>query len=179
MKTYDTRHIRNVVLLGHQESGKTTLAEHMLHVSGSIERPGAIEDGTTRSDYHPSEQERKMSIFTSLLHAEWRGHKINILDTPGYPDFAGEVIASLKVADTAVYVMHAVEGVQVGTELAWTYGSMTGKPSMFVINQLDQGGASFRSLVEQMKQRFGRGATVVQLPGGAGSRSIIDVLLMK
>ncbi len=179
MKTYDTGHIRNIVLLGHQESGKTTLAERMLHVSGSIERPGTIPEGTTRSDYHPSEHERRMSIFTSLLHAEWKDYKINILDTPGYPDFAGEVIAALKVADTAVYVMNAVEGVQVGTELAWTYGEMTGKPSMFVINHLDRGGASFRSLVEQMKKRFGRGATVVQLPGGAGSRSVIDVLLMR
>ena len=179
MKTYDSEHIRNIVLLGHQESGKTTLAERMLHVSGSIERFGTVEEGSTHSDYHPSEIERQMSIFTSLLHAEWKGHKINILDTPGYPDFSGEVISALKVADTAVYVMHAVEGVQVGTELAWTYGTMIDKPSMFVINHLDQGGANFRGMVDQMKKRFGRGATIVQLPGGAGSRSIIDVLLMK
>ena len=179
MRAYDADHIRNVALVGHQGSGKTTLAEAMLYVSGALQRAGTIEEGSTVSDYHPSEAERQMSIFASLLHAEWKGHKINIFDTPGYPDFVGEVIASLKVSDTAIYVMNAAEGVQVGTELAWTYGTMTEKPSMFVINHLDQGEADFRALVEQLQERFGRGATVVQLPGGAGTRSIIDVLLMK
>ena len=179
MRAYDADHIRNVALVGHQGSGKTTLAEAMLFVSGALQRAGTIEEGSTVSDYHPSEAERQMSIFASLLHAEWKGHKINIFDTPGYPDFVGEVIASLKVADTAIYVMNAAEGVQVGTELAWTYGTMTEKPSMFVINHLDQGEADFRALVGQLQERFGRGATVVQLPGGAGTRSIIDVLLMK
>lgn len=179
MKVYDADHIRNVALVGHQGSGKTMLAEAMLFASGALKRLGTIEDGSTVSDYHPSEHERQMSVFTSLLHAEWEGHKINILDTPGYPDFVGEVIAALKVADTAIYVMNAVEGVQVGTELAWTYGAMTQKPSMFVINHLDRAESDFRGLVSQMQDRFGRGATLVQIPGGAGSRSIIDVLLMK
>ena len=179
MKVYDADHIRNVALVGHQGSGKTMLAEAMLFASGAINRMGSIEEKNTVSDYHPSEHERQMSVFTSLVHAEWEGHKINILDTPGYPDFVGEVIASLKVADTAIFVMNAVEGVQVGTELAWTYAKMTSTPSMFVINHLDKAEADFRSLVAQMKDRFGRGATVVQIPVGSGSRSIIDVLLMK
>ena len=179
MKVYDADHIRNVALVGHHGSGKTMLAEAMLYVSGALQRMGTIEEGSTVSDYHPSEVERQMSVFASLVHAEWKGHKINVFDTPGYPDFVGEVIASLKVADTALYVMNAAEGVQVGTELAWTYGEMTRTPSMFVINHLDQGAADFRALVDQMQGRFGRGATVVQLPGGAGTRSIIDVLLMK
>ncbi|RMH54050.1 MAG: elongation factor G [Bacteroidetes bacterium] len=179
MNVYDANHIRNVALVGHQGSGKTMLAEAMLYVSGALKRMGSIEDGTTVSDYHESEKERQMSIFTSLLHAEWKGHKINILDTPGYPDFVGEVIASLKVADTAIYVMNAVEGVQVGTELAWTYGEMTRTPSMFVINHLDRAESDFQALVDQIHERFGRGATVVQIPGGAGTRSIIDVLVMK
>ena len=179
MNVYDADHIRNVVLVGHQGSGKTMLAEAMLYASGAIRRMGAIEDGSTTSDYHPSEHERQMSVFTSLVHAEWKGHKINILDTPGYPDFVGEVVASMKVADTAIYVMNAAEGVEVGTELAWTYGTMTDKPSMFVINHLDKSQADFRGLVGQLKERFGRGATVVQIPAGGGSRAIIDVLLMK
>ena len=179
MKAYDATHIRNVVLVGHQGSGKTMLAEAMLHASGALPRMGSIQESSTVSDYHPSENERGMSIFTSLLHAEWKGHKINILDTPGYPDFVGEVVAAMRVADTAIYVMNAREGVQVGTELAWTYGEMTDKPSMFVINHLDQAESDFRLLVEQIKERFGRGATVVQIPGGAGSRSIIDVLRMQ
>jgi elongation factor G len=177
MNVYDADHIRNVALVGHHGSGKTMLAEAMLYASGATKRMGSIEEGNTVSDYHPSEQERQMSVFASLLHAEWKGHKINIIDTPGYPDFVGEVIASLRVADTAVYVMNGVEGVQVGTELAWTYGSMIRKPSMFVINHIDHAETSFRELVSQIQERFGRGATVVQIP--AGPRSIIDVLLMK
>ncbi|MEX1055329.1 MAG: elongation factor G, partial [Rhodothermales bacterium] len=179
MNVYDADHIRNVALVGHQGSGKTMLAEAMLFASGAIRRMGSIEAHSTVSDFHPSEHERLMSVFASLLHAEWKGHKINILDTPGYPDFVGEVISSLRVADTAIFVMDAVEGVQVGTELAWAYGEMIKKPSMFVINHIDKTDADFRSLVAQLKERFGHGATVVQIPAGKGSRTIIDVLLMK
>ncbi len=179
MNVYDADHIRNVALVGHQGSGKTMLAEAMLFSSGAIRRMGDIETNSTVSDFHPSEHERQMSIFASLLHAEWKGHKINIIDTPGYPDFVGEVIAALKVSDTAVFVMNAVEGVQVGTELAWMYGEMIHMPSMFVINHMDRSDADFRMLVDQLKERFGSGATVVQVPAGSGTRSIIDVLLMK
>jgi small GTP-binding protein len=125
--------LRNVALVGHQGSGKTTLAEALLHAAGVIGRPGAVPEGTTQSDYHPSEQDREMSIFTTLLHADWHGHKINILDTPGYPDFSSEVIAAMKVIDTAVYVMDARSGVEVGTELAWSYGEQMETPSMFVV----------------------------------------------
>ena len=179
MNAYDAKHIRNVALVGHQGSGKTMLAETMLHVSGAINRMGSIEEGSTVSDYHPSEKERGMSVFSSLLHVEWKGHKINIIDTPGYPDFMGEVVTAMKVVDTAVFVMNAAEGVQVGTELAWNYGEATKKPSLFVINHLDKSDADFQSLVTQIKERFGHGATVVQIPCGVGSRTIIDVLLMK
>ena len=179
MTVSSTTDIRNVALVGHQGSGKTALAEAMLHASGAIGRLGSVDEGTTQSDYHPSEKEREMSIYTSLMHAEWKGHKINILDTPGYPDFVSEVIASMKVADTALYVMDARNGVQVGTELSWTYGDMTDTPSMFVINHLDHGEADYRLLIEQIKERFGRGATAVQIPAGSGSRSIIDVLHMQ
>ena len=179
MKVYDANHIRNVALVGHQGCGKTMLAEAMLYASGAIRRMGSIEAHSTVSDFHPSEHERQMSIFASLLHAEWEGHKINVIDTPGYPDFIGEVVSSLKVADTAIFVMHAGEGVQVGTELAWNYGEKIGKPSMFVINHMDKEEADFRMLVAQIKERFGHGATVVQIPCGPGTRAIIDVLLMK
>ena len=179
MNVYDADHIRNVALVGHQGSGKTTLAEAMLYSSGAIQRMGTVEERTTISDYHPSEHERGMSVFTSLLHAEWKGHKINFLDAPGYLDFIGEVVTALKVADTAIFVLDAVEGVQVGTEQAWRYCQQTGTPSMFVVNKLDQDKADFHDLVRQMHERFGRAATVVQLPGGRGSRTIIDVLLMK
>ncbi len=179
MNVYDADHIRNVALVGHQGSGKTMLAEAMLLDTGAIKRMGSIEEGSTVSDYHPSEIERQMSVFHSLVHAEWEGHKINILDTPGYPDFVGEVVSALRVADTAIYVLNAGEGVQVGTELAWTYGEMTKKPSMFVINHIDRADYDFDGLVDQVKGRFGRGATVIQIPVAPGSRSIVDVLLMK
>ena len=179
MKVYDADHIRNVTLVGHQGSGKTMLAEAMLFNSGAVNRMGSITDGNTVSDYHPSEIERQMSVFSSLLHVEKDGHKINILDTPGYPDFVGEVVTSMKVADSAVFVINASEGVQVGTELAWSTAQKAEIPSMFVVNHLDKPDTNFQDLVDQVQKRFGRGATVVQIAGGSGTRSIIDVLLMK
>ena len=179
MKVYDADHIRNVALVGHQGSGKTMLAEAMLYDTGVLQRMGTIEEGNTVSDYHPSEQERQMSVFASLMHVEYQGNKLNVIDTPGYPDFVGEVAASLHVVDSALFVINASEGVQVGTELAWRVAVKESKPSMFVINQLDKDKTNFRDLIDQIHERFGRGATVVQLPAGPGSRAIIDVLLMK
>ena len=179
MNVFDMDHVRNVALVGHQGCGKTTLAEAMLFASGAIKRMGSVEEGNTVSDYHASEHERQMSIFTSLLHAEWKGYKINILDTPGYLDFVSEVITALKVADTAIFVIDAAEGVQVGTEQSWRYCEATGTPSMFVLNKLDQEKSDFEESVRQIQDRYGRAATIVQIPGGRGSRTIIDVLLMK
>ena len=178
MHSFESENIRNIVLVGHQGSGKTSLAESMLFVSGAIHRLGSVGERNTASDYHPSEKERQMSIFCSLLHAKWNGKKTNIIDTPGYPDFIGEVAAAMKAADTAVFVMNVTEGVEVGTELAWSYATATNKPSMFVLNQVDRQQADVGRLVAQIQKRFGANATVVQFPG-AEARSIIDVLLMK
>ncbi len=179
MNVYDADKVRNVALVGHQGSGKTILAEAMLYTSHGTNRIGKIEDGTSVSDYRSSEHERQMSIYTSLLNAEWNDHKINILDTPGYPDFAGEVISALKVADIAIFVINGAEGVQVGTEAAWAYAEKLNKPVMFVVNKLDGPDVSFETIIEPLQQRFGHGATVIQLPGGTGSKSIVDVLVMK
>ncbi len=179
MNVYGADRIRNVALVGHQGSGKTMLAESMLFAAGALQRMGTIAEGNTVSDYHPSEKEREMSVFASLLHIESNGIKINVIDTPGYPDFVGEVAASLHVVDTAIFVINAAEGVQVGTELAWRAAEDDSTPAMFVINHLDKQNTDFRSVVAQIKERFGRGATVVQLPVGGSTRSIIDVLLMK
>ena len=178
MKVYDADHIRNIALVGHQGSGKTMLAEAMLLDTGVIKRMGSIQEGNTVSDYHPSEKEREMSVFASLMHVEYGGNKINVIDTPGYPDFVAEVASSLHVVDSALFVINASEGVQVGTELAWRAAVKEKTPSMFVLNQLDRPETDFRDLIEQIQKRFGRGATVVQIPAGGGSRSIIDVLLM-
>ncbi|WP_412063098.1 elongation factor G [Rubrivirga sp. IMCC45206] len=179
MTVYDADHIRNVALVGHQGSGKTTLAEAMLYSAGAIPRMGAVTEGSTTSDFHESEREREMSVFTSVLHAEWEGHKINLLDTPGYLDFSAETITALKVADTAAFVIDAAEGVQVGTELAWTYATMTETPAMFVLNKLDTTDSDFAATLAKIQERYGRAAIPVQLPGGSGTRTIIDVLLMK
>ena len=168
--------IRNIALVGHQGSGKTALSEAMLYASGALDRAGSVPEGTTQSDYHASEKERQMSIFATLLHAEWNDTKVNILDTPGYPDFASEVIASMRVADTAVYVMDARSGVEVGTEMAWGYGEQMGTPSLFVLNHLDHASADFSAIVDEIEDRFGRGATVVQIPAGEGTRTVVDVL---
>jgi len=171
--------LRNIALVGHQGSGKTILAEAMLHSSGAIGRLGSIEDGTTTSDYHSAEQARNMSIFTSLLNAEWDDRKINILDTPGYPDLTSEVISGMRVADTAVFVVNARSGIEVGTETSWTYGEQMETPSLLVVNQIDQASGSFGTLVDEIKDHFGNGATVVQMPAGDDPRTLIDVLGMR
>ncbi len=178
MKVYTPDQIRNIVLVGHQGSGKTSLAESLLFVSKKIHRLGSVTEGSTVSDYQPSEKERQMSIFSSLLHAEWNEYKINIIDTPGYPDFVGEVVSAIRVADTSVFVMNAQEGVEVGTELAWSAAVENEKPVMFVINQIDRPQADIESLIAQMRDRFGSGITIVQFPGPTPN-DLIDVLVMK
>lgn len=180
MAEFDINHIKNVALLGHSGSGKTTLAETMLFESGMINRRGTIEDNNTASDYTDLEHERTNSIFTSVLHCNWRDTKINILDAPGYDDFVGEIVSALKVADTGVMVLNAQFGVEVGTEIIWEYTEKFRTPIIFAINQMDHDKADFDKTVEQAKSRFGRKVTVVQYPFNQGHEfdSIIDVLKM-
>ncbi len=180
MKTYDAHHIRNIALLGHAGSGKTTLAEAMLFESGEINRRGTVEEGTTTSDYHELEHERASSVFGSVLMAEWRDYKINIIDTPGFVDYVGEVISALRVVDTGIMVLNAHHGVEVGTETIWKYTEEFGTPVIFVVNKVDHEQSNFWRTVEQAKERFGREVTVVQYPlsEGAGMNTIIDVLKM-
>lgn len=180
MEEFDLKHIKNVALVGHPGSGKTTLAETMLFESGVLNRRGSIEDASTVSDYTEIEHERSNSIFTTTLHADWRGYKINILDTPGYDDFIGEVVTALRVADTAVMTLNAQFGVEVSTELIWEYIDKFKTPTIFAVNQLDHEKADFDLSVEQAKDRFGRKVTVVQYPLNAGQdfNAIIDVLKM-
>ena len=179
MKVYDSADIRNVVLVGHQGAGKTTVAEAMLFASGGINRLGSVNDGTTVSDYHDSEKERGMSVFASLVHAEHDGKKINVLDAPGFPDFMGEVVTSMMVADAAIFVLNATDPVQVGTEVAWGFAQKADLPCLFVVNHCDKSGIDFPQIIEQITARFGRAATVLQLPVGDGTRSVVDLLAMK
>lgn len=177
---FDTAHVKNIVLLGHAGSGKTSLAECMLFEAGLINRKGSVPEKNTVSDYHPLEQERGNSIFSSLLHTRWRGYKINILDTPGYTDFVGEVLAALRVADTGVMLLNAAEGVEVGTDIIWEYTEQFKTPMIFAINKLDHEKADFDTTLRQAKEHFGNKVTVVQYPRqqGAGFHEIIDVLRM-
>lgn len=175
-----TKDIRNVVLLGHSGSGKTTFAETMLFESGAINRRGSVENRNTTSDYTSIEQERGNSIFSTLMHVKWRGNKINIIDTPGFDDFIGEVVSSLKVADTAVIMLNASSGVEVGTELIWEYVEKFKSPAMFVVNQMDHDKADYENTLEQAVERFGNAVIPVQYPYNSGSEfdSIIDALRM-
>jgi len=180
MADFDTSHVKNVVLLGHPGSGKTTLAECMLFEAGLINRRGSIEEKSTVADYHELEQERGNSIFSTLLHTKWRDYKINILDTPGYDDFVGEVISSLRVADTGVLLINSSMGVEVGSEVIWDYTEEFKTPMLIAVNQVDHDKSDFDRSVEQAKSRFGPRVTVVQYPlnQGIGFDTIIDVLKM-
>jgi len=177
---FDTKDIRNVVLLGHSGSGKTTLAEAMLFEAGALSRRGAVEDGSTVSDYTNIEKERGNSIFGSLMNAKWKNSKINMIDTPGSDDFIGEVASALKVVDTGVMVLNAKGGVEVGTELQWEYAEKIGTPMIFVINQLDHEKANYENTLTQAQERFGAGIIPVQYPMSAGNgfNKIVDALRM-
>ncbi|HMV22879.1 MAG TPA: GTP-binding protein, partial [Saprospiraceae bacterium] len=177
---YESKNIRNVVLLGHPGSGKTTLAEDMLFEAKGISKRGRVEDGNTVSDYTSIEQTKGNSIFSTLMHAGWKDSKINIIDTPGYDDFIGEVLSSLKVADTAVMVLNAKSGVEVGTEIIWEYIEKFKTPAMLVINQLDHEKADYDNCVQQAIDRFGSHLLPVQYPlnQGTGFNSIVDALRM-
>lgn len=180
MKIYDDKHIKNIVLLGAPKSGKTTLAEDMAFEAGIIHRRGTVEAGTTVSDYQEIEKAKGHSIFATTLHTEWQDYKINIIDAPGYDDFSGEMISSLRVADTCVMVINAQHGVEVGAELVWNYIKEFNKPVIFDINQVDHPKSDFFGAVDSLRLHFGSAVTIMQYPlqEGEGFHGIIDLLKM-
>lgn len=181
MKVYQTKEIRNVALIGGNRVGKTTLAEAMAFHGGVISRRGTVEDKNTISDYREVELERQQSIQATVMYAEHEGCKINMIDCPGFDDFIGEVIGSLRVADTAMMVVNAQNGVDVGAEIQWRWTKKMNVPVVFVVNQLDHEKANFDETVRQLKQYFGNNVMPFQYPvnAGIGFDSVIDLLKMK
>jgi len=181
MKVYQTNELRNIVLIGGAKSGKTTLSEAMLFEGGVISRRGTVEDKNTVSDYREIALERQNSISSTVMYSEFEGKKINIIDAPGFDDFVGEVVAALKVCDTAVMVVNAQNGVEVGTEITWRYTTKHQSPVVFALNQMDHEKANFDETVRQLKQYFGDKVIPVQYPlnSGPAFNTVIDILKMK
>ena len=181
MKDYSCENIRNVCLLGHGNAGKTTLVEAMLNITGATDRFGSVVDGNTVMDYDPEEIKRKFSISTALAPIEWKDIKINIIDTPGYFDFVGEMLEGLSVADGAAILVGAKDGLQVGTEKAWKEVNDKKIPRMFVISKLDEENADFSKVFNDLKDKFGNSVIVMQFPiiEDGKIKGIIDVPHMK
>src|SRR3954462_15807962 len=170
--------IRNVALVGHGGAGKTSLAEALLLVAGAIPRLGRVEDGSTVLDFDPEEQRRRISVSLALAPFELDGHKVNLLDAPGYADFVGDVAAALHAADIAVFVVSAVEGVEVQTEIAWKLAEQRGIPRAVFVNKLDRERASFERTLDDLKEKFGAGIAPLQLPIGEETalRGVVELL---
>jgi elongation factor G len=179
--TINSNQIRNLVIAGHGGSGKTILSESILYCSGATTRFGRIEDGTTTSDYSKDEITRQISINSSVLYANYKNFKLNIIDTPGYTDFTGAVKSAMRVMDTALIVVNSVEGVEVGTEIAVNYTKEYGIEILFVVNKVDYENSKFDNTVSQLKEFYGNHAVVIQFPVNEGLTfdSIIDVVKMK
>lgn len=181
MPNYGIEHIRNVVLLSHSGAGKTSLSEAMLFASGVITRLGKVDEGTTTSDYEPEEVKRKISINLSLLPCPWKGTKINIIDTPGYSDFVGEVKAGLRVSEGAIIVICAASGLEVGTEQVWGYAEERELPRIVLINKMDRENADFYRTLDDIQAKLGRKCIPIQLPIGAESdfSGVVNLLSLK
>lgn len=181
MKEYKSDRLRNVGIVAHGGAGKTSLTEAMLFNSGAVNRLGRVDDGSATTDFDPEEIKRKVTISTALAPCEWREHKINFVDTPGYADFVAEVKGALRAVDSALIVLCAAAGVEVETEKTWNYASELGLPRMGFINKMDRENADFYSVVDSMKEKFGNGVIPVQLPIGAEDSftGIVDLIKMK
>ncbi len=181
MQRYGVEQIRNVVLLSHGGSGKTSLSEAMLFGSGAITRLGRVDHGNTTSDYDPEEIKRKISIYLSLIPVEWKGFRVNIIDTPGYADFLSEVKSAVRVADGAIIVVCAASGVEVGTELVWRYAEEQKIPRLIFINKMDRENADFFKTLGELQAHFEKRCLPIGLPIGAERdfKGVVDLTQMK
>ena len=178
MKEYAAHEIRNFAVVGHVGAGKTMLCEAMLACSGAITKLGSIALGTTVSDYHASEREHQMSMHVTCMHTEWLGRKLNLLDCPGYADFAGDGLSALRVGDFALLAIHGSHGIQVGTDQAWDFATKYGLPKLIVVNALDRENTRFDEIVEEAREHFGQKVFPLSLPlnAGAGFNRLLDVM---
>ena len=181
MKEYQSANIRNVAVVGHGKTGKTSLLEACLFNSGCVKRLGKVDDGTGVLDYEQEEGKRKMTIGDSLAVTEWKDYKLNFIDTPGYPDFVGEVQGALTAADSALLVISAPSGIEVETERFWNLAEELSLPRAFFINKMDREHADFDKVVEELRVRFGDGVVPVQLPIGkeAAFQGVVDLLSLR
>ncbi len=178
MKEYPTDRIRNVAVASHQGTGKTSLVEAMLFNSGCITRLGKVEEGNTVCDWDPDEVKHHISINTTLAPVEWKGYKINLIDTPGYADFVGEVREGLRVADAVLFVVSAVDGLQVGTEMTWQYADERNLAKIVFVNKMERENADFEAVVDQLRERYGSRVVPVEVPIGRehSFEGIVDVM---
>ena len=181
MDNFRTEQLRNVVLIGHSSSGKTTLAESMLYDTGATSRRGRVEDGTTVSDWDDEAIRRKISVGASLVPCEWQGHKVNLVDTPGFIDFVGEIKGALSIADAVLVLIDPVAGVEVGTELGWGYADERALPRAVFVNKMDRENAHFERVLGNLREVFDRTIVAAHLPVGEGSefRGVVDLVAMK
>jgi elongation factor G len=181
MKVYSAEHIRNVALISHVGAGKTSLIDAALYDSGAATRQGKVDEGSSLADYEPDELKRRMSLHTKVLPVEWKDAKINLIDTPGYADFVGEVKAGLRVADAALVVVTAEKGVEVGTELTWQYADERKLPRMVLVNKLDRENTSFEQALDSLRRQFGVKVVPLQIPIGEQSafKGVVDLVTQK
>jgi elongation factor G len=181
LKQYEPSQIRNIALVGHGGAGKTMLAEALLYASGATTRMGRIEDGTATTDYEPEEHTHQISVSLALAPLEWNGHKINVIDAPGYADFVGDVVSALRVADAAVFVVSAVDGVEVQHELIWDMAEDLGLPRLIVLNKMDRERASFAQTLSQLRDKFGTKPFPLHLPIGEEHdfSGVVDLLKLQ
>lgn len=178
MKEYGSAQLRNVGLFSHGGAGKTTLTEALLFRAGAITRVGAIEDGNTTTDFDPDEVRRNMSVSLAVAPLEWHGHKVNLVDAPGYADFYGEVAQAMRIADSALILVDGVAGPQVGTDAIWKRAQDARLPRLFVVNKLDRENADYRSVLDSLRERYGKNVVPVSFPIGTsdGLRGVVDLL---
>ncbi len=181
MKVYPSRNIRNVGFVAHQGAGKTSLAEALVFNTGTISRLGKVDEGNTVADYHQEEIKRKSTINTSLIACEWQGNKLNILDSPGFSDFFGEVCSTLRVADSLVMVVDAVAGAEVTTEIIWDLADENNQPIIVFVNKMDRENANFHNAMETLQNKLSRHIIPVQIPIGkeADFNGMVDLLTLK